>query len=115
MAAIDHPEAVRRQHRQLSLFLMLQCRSRGLGGLILERDAIKRLLGIDKLEEDRLRMLREDLKELFPHQKEISEKKDAPYQLHLCHSEFDPGWRAHRESGGEGAACSARSSEIWDR
>lgn len=99
MAAIDHREAVRRQHRELSLFLGLQCWCKNLDGVILEREAIKRLLGIEDFKEDRWSLLKEDLAELFPYQKEFTELELRSRSLHLSRREFEPGWREVRIDG----------------
>lgn len=87
MAALDHRETVRRQHRQLSLFLVIQAWTKALDGVVLSREAITRLLGLERWEPDRIPLLIEDLKEFFPFHRERS-KPGEPYYLEISRKKF---------------------------
>ena len=68
MKQIDLREGARRQHRAVSLYTVIQCWVRGLVGVLFRRNHLLRLLGLDRFKETRVDWLREDLRELFPHQ-----------------------------------------------
>jgi hypothetical protein len=76
MKQIDSREGARRQHRTIALFCVIQCWMRGLEGLILERQDLERLLGLERFKGTRIDWLREDFKEFFPYQS----VEESPYE-----------------------------------
>jgi hypothetical protein len=59
---------------------VLYCWVRNLDGLAIERHTLERLLGLDRFRPERIRSLRNDLKELFPHQRVIN-RSSKPHSL----------------------------------
>jgi hypothetical protein len=68
MKQIDLREGARRQHRTIALFAVVQCWTKNLDGIALERHHLERLLGLERFKGTRVVWLQEDLRELFPHQ-----------------------------------------------
>lgn len=65
MKQIDLREGARRQHRVVALYAVLQCWSRGLDGLVIDRAQLERLLGLKRFKDTRMEWLREDFREYF--------------------------------------------------
>ncbi len=65
MKQSDNREVARRQHREVALFAVIQCWLRNLDGLVIEREALERLTGIDRFTQTRIGWRREDFREFF--------------------------------------------------
>lgn len=72
-------EGARRQHRIVSLFAAIQCWVRDLDGVVLQRDHLERLIGLERIKGKRQEWLKEDLKDLFPHQFPIRYSKSQSF------------------------------------
>ena len=87
MKQIDLREGARRQHRAIALFAVIQCWLRGLDGIVFRRSDLERLLGLERFKDTRVHWLREDLREMFPHQRVI--RSDNSFSaLYICRSPF---------------------------
>lgn len=83
MKQIDLREGARRQHRAVSLFVVIQSWLRNLDGVALQRSHLERLLGLERFKKTRVTWLQEDLKEFFPHQEIywLTGKEDSLHSL----------------------------------
>jgi hypothetical protein len=68
MKQIDTREGARRRHRIIALFAVIQCWIKALDGIVLRRNQLESLLGLERFKRERIGWLREDLKEFFPYQ-----------------------------------------------
>ncbi|MEF2277975.1 hypothetical protein V3W47_06650 [Deinococcus sp. YIM 134068] len=75
MKQIDVREGARRQHRIVGLFCVLQCWQRGLDGVRISREQLKRLLGLEKFKTVRCQWMLEDLGEYFQYRRTYPEIK----------------------------------------
>lgn len=92
MKQIDLREGARRQHRTTALFAVIQCWLRNLDGLVLLRQHLERLLGLERFKETRVDWLREDLSEFFPYQEVywITGKQKSFGSLYISRTELAP-------------------------
>lgn len=67
MKQIDVREGARRQHRVVALYAVLQCWTRRLDGLVIDRNHLERLLGLKRFKDTRMEWLRADFREYFRH------------------------------------------------
>jgi hypothetical protein len=68
MKQIDNREGSRRQTRSIGLFLVIYCWVRDLDAVVLNREHLERLLGLQRFKGTRVKWLQDDLKEFFPYQ-----------------------------------------------
>jgi len=54
MKQIDLREGARRQHRSIALFAVVQCWLRNLDGLVLDRQNLERLVGLERFKGTRV-------------------------------------------------------------
>jgi hypothetical protein len=71
MKQVETREGARRQHRVLGTFALLQCWRRGLDGIVVDREHLQRIIGLEKFKEVRIEWLLEDLEDCFPHRKNL--------------------------------------------
>lgn len=86
MKQIDPREGARRQHRAIALLAVVQCWMRGLDGLVFQRPHLERLIGLERFKGTRVRWLREDLAEFFPHQQTLVFTTNSFASLFVCRS-----------------------------
>ena len=62
---IDTREGARRQHRMIGLFALIQCWAEDLDGVVITRDDVRRLIGLQNIRAARVKWLKEDLEQFF--------------------------------------------------
>lgn len=92
---ITHREGARRQHRSLALFCSLKCRHFDWDGIMLEGNELRRILGLEKLEQSRLDLISEDFAEHFPFQWPESSSSSSLSKLILSTRPIQRGYEMH--------------------
>jgi len=67
--ALIEREQARCEHRTISLFFAIQCWRKDWDGIRISRDQLKQLLARQRLRESRIKWIKQDFEELFPHQR----------------------------------------------
>lgn len=86
----DHRSACRRQHRVLGHFLAVQAWLRGVDCLVLDRNDVEAFLVLERLKEQRINWLRDDLNPWFPHQHIYVQGAGMGFSLHSLYVSRTP-------------------------
>ena len=116
MKQIDLREGARRQHRAIALFAVVQCWTRSLDGLVFQRPHLERLIGLKRFKDTRVRWLREDLAEFFPHQQELVYRGDSLGSLFVARRPLNgylPGGTMHDEERIAGVAAGGPKLDVF--
>jgi len=89
MKQIDVREGALRQHRMIGLFSLIQCWIRNLDGVLLQREHLERLIGIERFKNIRIEWLQEDLSEFFSFQETYWHSGRKLGTLILCRKSLD--------------------------
>ena len=81
--ALIEREQARCEHRTISLFFAIQCWRKDWDGIRISRDQLKELLARQRLRESRIKWIKQDFEELFPHQ------RDRHFSFEFSRQAFD--------------------------
>src|SRR5262245_22030564 len=122
MKQSDSREVARRQHRAVALFAVIQCWLRNLDGLVIYRDDLERLTGIDRFTQTRIEWMREDFREFFQFRKVIPMGAQPLGSLYLSRRKLEDALPGGRMSDKERITRAKKDAglhlglfKVWDK